>query len=95
MLPVGHDHAADNSTIDFAVGLFCTLKGVACRGLVNCSYRRTDIQECQPDLSYYLNDRAQALPWGTAVVDLDRYPAPSLAPLNAMDSYPEQPNLWP
>ncbi|MEL6229266.1 MAG: Uma2 family endonuclease [Cyanobacteria bacterium J06636_28] len=78
MLPVGHDHAADNSTVDFAVQLFCTVKGIAFKGLVNCSYRKTGIQECQPDLSYYLRDKAQVIPWGTAVVDLNLYPAPTL-----------------
>ena len=79
MLPVGHDHAADNSMVDFAVQLFCTVKGIAFKGLVNCSYRKTGVQECQPDLSYYLRDQAQVIPWGTAVVDLNRYPAPGLA----------------
>ncbi len=79
MSPVGHDHAADNSMVDFAVRLFCTIKGIAFKGLVNCSYRKVGIQECQPDLSYYLRDQAQAIPWGTAVVDLNRYPAPDLA----------------
>ncbi|MGK7891474.1 MAG: Uma2 family endonuclease [Leptolyngbyaceae cyanobacterium] len=79
MLPVGHDHAADNSLVDFAVQLFCTLKSVAFKGLTNCSYRRTGVQECQPDSSYYLRDQAQVIPWGTTVVDLNRYPAPDLA----------------
>ena len=79
MSPVGHDHAADNSMVDFAVRLFCTLRGIAFKGLVNCSYRHPGVQECQPDLSYYLRDQAQAIPWGTAVVDLTRYPAPDLA----------------
>lgn len=79
MSPVGHDHAADNSMVDFVVRLFCTLQGIAFKGLVNCSYRQPEVQECQPDLSYYLRDQAQAVPWGTAVVDLTRYPAPDLA----------------
>ncbi|MEM8639025.1 MAG: Uma2 family endonuclease [Cyanobacteria bacterium P01_G01_bin.54] len=79
MSPVGHDHAADNSMVDFAVRLFCTLRGVAFRGLVNCSYRRARVQESQPDLSYYLHEQAQVIPWGTKVVDLNRYPAPDLA----------------
>lgn len=79
MSPVGHDHAADNSMVDFAVRLFCTVKGIAFKGLVNCSYRKAGVQECQPDLSYYVRNNAQAIPWGTAVVDLNRYPAPDLA----------------
>lgn len=77
--PVGHDQAAANSLIDFAVRLFCTVQGVAFKGWVNCRYRRAGVQECQPDLSYYWRDNAQAIPWGTAAVDLNRYPAPDLA----------------
>ncbi|MGB0563397.1 MAG: Uma2 family endonuclease [Spirulinaceae cyanobacterium] len=79
MSPVGHDHAADNSMVDFAVRLFCTLRGIPFRGLVNCSYRQAGLQESQPDLSYYLREQAQVIPWGTTVVDLNRYPTPDLA----------------
>ncbi|MGJ3248763.1 MAG: Uma2 family endonuclease [Elainellaceae cyanobacterium] len=86
MSPVGHDHAADNSMVDFAVRLFCTVKGIAFKGLASCSYRKADLQECQPDLSYYLREKAQAIPWGTAVVDLTHYPAPDLAVEIAMSS---------
>jgi Uma2 family endonuclease len=78
MSPVGHDHAADNALIDFAVQLFCTLRGIAFRGLVNCSYRQAGERECQPDSSYYLQEQAQMIPWGTTIVDLNRYPAPDL-----------------
>ncbi|MDJ1170373.1 Uma2 family endonuclease [Roseofilum sp. BLCC_M154] len=78
MSPVGHDHAADNALIDFAVQLFCTVRGIAFKGLVNCSYRQAGVRECQPDSSYYLREQAQVIPWGTTVVDLNRYPAPDL-----------------
>ncbi len=79
MSPVGHDHAADNSLVDFVVQLYCTVKGIAFKGLANCSYRATGERECQPDLSYYIREQAQAIPWGTAVVNLDRFPPPNLA----------------
>ena len=79
MSPVGHDHAADNSLVDFIVQLFCTLKGIAFKGLANCSYRIPGERECQPDLSYYLQEQAQVIPWGTAVVDLNQFPTPNLA----------------
>ena len=34
--------------------------------------------EFQPDLSYYVGETAGAIPWGTRVVNLDKYPLPSL-----------------
>ncbi|WP_313898682.1 Uma2 family endonuclease [Roseofilum reptotaenium] len=79
MSPVGHDHAADNSMVDFAVQLFCTLRGIPFKGLANCSYRKAGERESQPDLSYYVGEQAQVIPWGTTVVDLNRYPPPNLA----------------
>ncbi|HEY9860478.1 MAG TPA: Uma2 family endonuclease, partial [Candidatus Obscuribacterales bacterium] len=29
-------------------------------------------------ISYYIGPQAQVIPWGTSIVDLDRYPAPDL-----------------
>lgn len=77
-LPVGHDHAYDHVIVTLAVGLFALLKGIPLAGLDNCSYRKTGIREAQPDLSYYVGDRARTIASGTNVVDLDRYPAPNL-----------------
>ncbi|NJN86640.1 MAG: Uma2 family endonuclease [Leptolyngbyaceae cyanobacterium SL_7_1] len=78
MLPVGHDHAADDSTIALAINLFCIVQGISMKGLSNCSYRKAGWQECQPDVSYYFNDRARSIPHGTAIVNLDRFPPPDL-----------------
>ncbi len=50
----GHDYACDNTIISFAINLFCTLKGIPLKGLTNCTYRKTGIYDCQPDLSYYI-----------------------------------------
>ena len=78
MSPVGFDHASDNTIILFAVNLFCTLKNISIRGLTNCSYRKTGVRECQPDISYYVGGRAKLAIKGTSVIDLDDYPAPEL-----------------
>lgn len=78
MLPVGHDHAEDDGTIALAVNLFGIAKSIPLKILPNCSYRRLGVGECQPDVSYYIGDRAQAIPRGTSVIDLDQFPAPDL-----------------
>jgi Uma2 family endonuclease len=76
---VGPDHAVDNGIIYTAIVLYCTLKSIALRGLINASYRQSGCQEAQPDASYYVNEKALLVPQGNTIVDLDIYPAPDLA----------------
>jgi Uma2 family endonuclease len=76
---VGPDHAVDNTLVTLAIGLFCMLKGIKVRGLINASYRKPGCQEAQPDASYYINEKALLVPQGNTIVDLDIYPAPDLA----------------
>ena len=78
MSPVGSDHASDHTIIIFAVNLFATLKGIPLNGMDNCTFRKAGVQECQPDVSYYIGDNAQVIPWGTTIVNLDHYPPPDL-----------------
>jgi Uma2 family endonuclease len=77
-MSVGPDHATDNTIISFAVNLFCTIKGISLKGLTNCSYRKTGVRECQPDVSYYVGERAQLAPRGTSIANLDVTPPPDL-----------------
>jgi Uma2 family endonuclease len=42
------------------------------------TFQKTGIQDCQPDVAYYLGERAQTIPTGTGIVNLDFYPAPDL-----------------
>ncbi len=78
MLPVSFDHGQDQVIVIFAVNLFATLKGIPATGLDTTTLRKMGIRDCQPDVSYYLGNRAQAIPSGTGIVDLDEYPAPNL-----------------
>lgn len=76
---VGPNHAKDHGITFFAINLFCTIKAIAINGLDNCSYRKTGVREAQPDISYYIGDRSQLAPTGSAVVNLDNVPPPDLA----------------
>jgi Uma2 family endonuclease len=78
MAPVSFDHGQDHVVIIFAVTLFATLKGIPATGLDTTTFRKTGIQDCQPDVAYYLRERAHTIPAGTGIVNLDRYPAPDL-----------------
>lgn len=78
MSPLGHDHAGDNTTIAVAINLFCIIRSIPLKGLINCSYRKPGLQEAQPDLSYYIGKKANVVPWNTTIVDLNKYPPPAL-----------------
>lgn len=78
MSPVGYDHARDHNVIIVAVSLFAALKRITLTAKDNCSYRKTGMQEVQPDVSYHIGENADIIPWGTSIVDLDIYPPPNL-----------------
>lgn len=77
-MPTGSDHACDHTVMIVAIGLFAALKQITLTGRDNCTYRKTGVQEAQPDVSYYIGENANAIPWGTTIVDLDLYPSPDL-----------------
>jgi Uma2 family endonuclease len=77
-LPVSFDHGKDHVVIIFAVNLFTALNGIPTTGLDTTTFRQGGSQDCQPDVAYYLGRLAQSIPAGTGIVDLDRYPAPTL-----------------
>ncbi len=78
MTPIGNDHASDHSIITHAIHLFAGLKNIDLNGKDNCSYRKAGSQEAQPDASFYIGETAEAIPYGTTIVDLDRFPPPTL-----------------
>jgi Uma2 family endonuclease len=78
MIPIGNEHSQDHSIINHAVYLYATLKNIPLTGKDNCSYRQVGLKEFQPDLSYYVGDNANAIPWGVGIVNLDEYPVPDL-----------------
>jgi len=79
MSPVGNDHASAHTIIIYAVHLFAAINNIDVNGKDNCTYRKTGVNEAQPDVSYYIGETAEAVPWGTGIVDLDKYPPPTLA----------------
>ncbi len=78
MTPLGHDHAADKTIASFTVNLFCGLKAIPTQGLTNCTFRKAGFGDAQPDIAYYIGDNADAIPWGTTIINLDTYPPPDL-----------------
>ncbi|HBE19906.1 MAG TPA: hypothetical protein DEG17_24295 [Cyanobacteria bacterium UBA11149] len=77
-MSTGSDHSKDHMTLILSVGLFTTFQGIPINGHDGCSYRKRGFDEFQPDISYYIGEAADAIPWGTRVIDLDQYPLPNL-----------------
>lgn len=75
---VGPDHASDNTIIILIIGILCGLRGIPIKGLTNCSYRKTDVREAQPDVSYYVGERVALAPQGSSIVSLDQVPPPDV-----------------
>jgi len=77
-MSVGPDYARDNGSIFLGVSLFCIAKAIPLNGFNKCSYRKTGVRECQPDVSYYIGTRSQLAPQGTSIASLDVTPPPDL-----------------
>ena len=78
-MSTGSDHSNDHALILFALTYFGATRTIPMTAKDACSYRRTGSDEFQPDASYYIGETADAIPWGTRVIDLDQYPLPTLA----------------
>ncbi len=71
MTPIGNEHSQDHFIINYAIYLYATLKSIKLNGKDNCSYRQPGKLEIQPDLSCYVGENANAIPWGTGIVDFE------------------------
>ena len=79
MSPLGNQHASDHLVIIGAITLFTVLKGIKLSGRDNCTYRKMGVGEAQPDVSFYIGENANVIPWETSIIDLNIYPPPTLA----------------
>jgi Uma2 family endonuclease len=77
-MSTGSDHSKAHTIMILSIGLYATLQGIPINGHDCCSYRKVGVDEFQPDASYYVSDNADAIPWGTRVINLEQYPLPDL-----------------
>ncbi|HBL10037.1 MAG TPA: hypothetical protein DD379_01095 [Cyanobacteria bacterium UBA11162] len=78
MTPIGWNHAEDNSIISTLVILFCALKKIPVKELTNCSFRKTGLQEAQPDIAFYIPNLENIPPRSNSPVDLNQFAPPAL-----------------
>jgi Uma2 family endonuclease len=79
MPPFGNPHSRDHTLVIGAIALFASTRNLDLDGHDNCTYRKTDSAEAQPDASFYLGANAERVPWDATIIDLDTYPPPDLA----------------
>ncbi|MEM6839774.1 MAG: Uma2 family endonuclease [Cyanobacteria bacterium P01_C01_bin.120] len=78
MAPLGSAHGQDNSLISTVVTLYGLAKNLPLKELINTSFRKSGVRECQPDLAYYIGSALPQLPRDNAPIDVDRWGAPTL-----------------
>ena len=76
--PIANDHSRDHTIIIVAASNYAAIKNIPMNGKDNCTYRKTGFNEAQPDVSYYIGENADVIPWGTSIINLDNYPPPNL-----------------
>ena len=77
-MSTGSDHSNDHALILFALSFFAASQSLPMTAKDGCSYRKRGYTEFQPDASYYVGANADAILWGTRIIDLDQYPLPDL-----------------
>ena len=77
-ISTGSDHSNDHGLILFALSFFAASQRIPMTAKDGCSYRKKGHTEFQPDASYYIGDKADVIPWGTRIIDLEQYPLPDL-----------------
>jgi Uma2 family endonuclease len=78
MAALGAAHSRDNSIVSTAIVLFAALKNIRIIEFTNCSFKKTGIRECQPDIAFYIGSSFQFLPRSNSPVDLNQFAPPTL-----------------
>lgn len=78
MASLGPSHARDNAVLSKVVSLFATLKMIRVGEYLNCTFRKPDIRDSQPDIAFYLGANVNFPPRTNEPVDVTRYGPPQL-----------------
>ncbi len=78
MSPLGMAHGRDNTILPLVITLYAAIRQIRILGWTNTSFRKTGLQEAQPDLAYLIGQSLQFPPRNNAPVNLDETPPPTL-----------------
>jgi Uma2 family endonuclease len=77
-MPIGPSHARDNSVVSNAINFFATLKNIRIVEFTGGSFRKSGVQESQPDLSFYIGSAFQIPPRSNTPIDVGVFDPPTL-----------------
>jgi Uma2 family endonuclease len=77
-MPIGSGHSQDNTVLSQVVSLYAMVKNIRVKGFTNGSFRKPELQECQPDLAFYTGAEFTFPPKTSAPVDVNQYGPPTL-----------------
>ncbi len=78
MSPVGPIHAHENSIVSNVVRIFATLANIVIYEYTNCSFRKKNNAEFQPDIAFFLGNGLKIPPRNNAPVDINEFDIPTL-----------------
>ena len=78
MSPLGIAHGRDNTVISLVINLYAAIRNIPILGFTNTSFRKTGIQEAQPDLAFYIGSDLRFPPRNNAPVNLNEMIPPTL-----------------
>lgn len=85
-MSVGSSHSQDNAIISKVVSLYATVKNIRVKELINCSFRKAEIGEFQPDLAFYIGSDFRFPPRTNSPIDLNEFDPPTLVVETAASS---------
>ncbi|WP_026100705.1 Uma2 family endonuclease [Synechococcus sp. PCC 7336] len=79
MAPLGAGHGRQNSVAIDVVGLFATFRNIRIAKFINCSFYKTGVRGCQPDVAIYVGADFKLPPQNNSPIDVDLFGPPTLA----------------
>lgn len=79
MAPLGSGHGRYNSVASTVAILFSAVRNIRLVEFTNCSFRKTGMHECQPDIAFHIGGSFQFPPQDNAPTNVDEFGPPTLA----------------
>lgn len=78
MSPIGPTHAHENGVVYKVICIFAAFANTCIYEYLNCSFRKKNNAEFQPDIAFYIGSGLKIPPRNNAPVDLDEFDLPNL-----------------
>ena len=79
MAALGAGHGRHNSVVSKIVSLFAMVRNLRIAEFTNCSFRKTGVRGCQPDMAFYIGSNFQLPPQDNAPINVELFGPPTLA----------------